>query len=90
MLRTAIPAYASSQGRCRPRHQERDGARRRNQNRTQNYVFPDLKQQEFNAVLIATGASDENGLDIEGHDLNGVMGCMEFLHQLDQSGKRPM
>ncbi len=45
--------------------------------------LPDLKQQGFNAVLIATGASDENGLDVEGHDLGGVMGCMQFLHEVN-------
>ena len=50
--------------------------------------MPDLKQQGFDAILLATGASDENGLDIEGHDLNGVMGCMEFLHELNV-GKMP-
>ena len=50
--------------------------------------LPDLKQQGFNAILVATGASDENGLDIEGSDLDGVMGCMEFLHELN-IGKMP-
>ncbi len=45
--------------------------------------LPDLKQQGFNAILLAAGASDENRLDIEGHDLNGVMGCMEFLRELN-------
>ena len=50
--------------------------------------LPDLKQQGFNAILIATGASDENGLDIEGHDLDGVMGCMQFLHEVNV-GKMP-
>jgi heterodisulfide reductase subunit A-like polyferredoxin len=50
--------------------------------------LPDIKQQGFNAVLIATGASDENGLDVEGHDLDGVMGCMEFLHEVN-IGKMP-
>ena len=33
------PFLSSSQRRCRPRHQERDGARRRNQDRTQSHVF---------------------------------------------------
>ncbi len=45
--------------------------------------LPDLKQQGFNAVLIATGASDENGLEVEGNDLDGVMGCMQFLHEVN-------
>lgn len=44
---------------------------------------PDLKQQGFNAVLLTTGAADENGLDIEGHNLDGVMGCMQFLHEVN-------
>jgi heterodisulfide reductase subunit A-like polyferredoxin len=45
--------------------------------------LPDLKQQGFNAILVATGASDENGLDIEGQNLDGVMGCMQFLHEVN-------
>ena len=45
--------------------------------------LPDLKQQGFNAILIATGAADEHGLDIEGQDLDGVMGCMHFLHEVN-------
>ena len=44
---------------------------------------PDLKQQGFNAILVATGASDENGLDIEGNNLDGVVGCMQFLHEVN-------
>ncbi len=43
----------------------------------------DLKQQGFDAVLITTGVSEENGLNIEGHDLDGVRGCMEFLHEVN-------
>ncbi len=43
----------------------------------------DLKQQGFDAVLITTGVSEENGLDIEGRDLDGVTGCMEFLHEVN-------
>jgi heterodisulfide reductase subunit A len=45
--------------------------------------LPGLKQQGFNAILIAAGASDENGLNIDGHDLDGVMGCMQFLHEVN-------
>jgi heterodisulfide reductase subunit A len=45
--------------------------------------LPGLKQQGFNAVLIAAGASDENGLNIDGHDLDGVIGCMQFLHEVN-------
>jgi len=43
--------------------------------------LPDLKAQGFTAILLATGASAENGLNIEGHDLDGVVGCMQFLHE---------
>ena len=88
MLRTAIPAYRLP----------KDVVDRDIKNVTalgveiktgQRITFlPDLKQQGFDAILIATGASDENGLDIEGHDLKGVMGCMEFLHELNV-GKAP-
>lgn len=45
--------------------------------------LPDLKQQGFNAILIPTGASDEHGLDIEGQNLDGVVGCMQFLHEVN-------
>ncbi len=88
MLRTAIPAYRLP----------KDVVDRDIKNVTALGVeiktgqritsLPDLKQQGFNAILIATGASDENGLDVEGHDLDGVIGCMEFLHELNV-GKMP-
>ncbi|MBI4757239.1 MAG: FAD-dependent oxidoreductase [Betaproteobacteria bacterium] len=88
MLRTAIPAYRLPE----------DVVDRDIKNVTALGVdiktgyritsLPELKQQGFNATLIATGASDENGLDIDGHDLEGVMGCMHFLHEVN-IGKLP-
>jgi heterodisulfide reductase subunit A len=45
--------------------------------------LPELKQQGFDAVLVTTGAGDEYSLDIEGKDLDGVMGCMEFLREVN-------
>jgi heterodisulfide reductase subunit A len=83
MLRTAIPPY-----RCPNDVVDRDiknvtalGVEIKTGHRITD--LSDLKQQGFNAILITTGASDENGLDIEGHDLNGVMGCMHFLHEVN-------
>ncbi len=43
----------------------------------------DLKQQGFDAILLTTGSSEESGLDIPGQDLDGVMGCMQFLHAVN-------
>ena len=40
-----------------------------------------LKKQGFDAVFVATGASDENKIGVEGEDLEGVMGCMKFLRE---------
>ncbi len=40
-----------------------------------------LKEQGFDAVFVATGASDERNMGIEGEDLEGVMGCMKFLRE---------
>lgn len=40
-----------------------------------------LKEQGFDAVFVATGASDENKIGVEGEDLEGVMGCMKFLRE---------
>ena len=83
MLRTAIPAYRLPKDVV-----DRDiknvtalGVKIETGRRIES--LRDLKQQGFDAVLIATGASDENGLNIEGHDLDGVVGCMEFLHELN-------
>ena len=45
--------------------------------------LPDLKAHGFDAVLLATGASDQNGLAVEGRDLDGVVGCMKFLHDVN-------
>jgi heterodisulfide reductase subunit A len=50
--------------------------------------LPDLKKQGFDSILIATGAADENDLAIEGHDLDGVVGCMHFLRDVN-IGKMP-
>ncbi len=43
----------------------------------------DLKQQGFNAVFVSTGASNERKLGVEGEDLDGVMGCMKFLREVN-------
>ncbi|MBN2162706.1 MAG: FAD-dependent oxidoreductase [Pontiellaceae bacterium] len=40
-----------------------------------------LKEEGFDAVFVATGASDENRLGVEGEELEGVMGCMKFLRE---------
>jgi heterodisulfide reductase subunit A len=45
--------------------------------------LPELKQQGFNSILVTTGAGDEYGLDIEGKDLDGVIGCMQFLREVN-------
>ena len=88
MLRTAIPAYRLPKDVV-----DRDiknvtalGVEIKTGHRVTS--LPELKRQGFNAILIATGAADENGLDIEGHDLEGVMGCMHFLHEVNV-GKTP-
>ena len=88
MLRTAIPAYRLPKDVV-----DRDiknvtalGVEIKTGHRITS--LPDLKQQGFNAILIPTGASDEHGLDIEGQDLDGVMGCMQFLHEVNV-GKMP-
>ncbi|MEJ2116642.1 MAG: FAD-dependent oxidoreductase [Alphaproteobacteria bacterium] len=45
--------------------------------------LPDLKQQGFNAILMAAGASEENNMDIEGQDLDGITGGMQFLREVN-------
>ncbi len=42
-----------------------------------------LKQQGFDAVFIATGASNERSMGIEGEKLDGVIGCMDFLREVN-------
>ncbi|MDE2181547.1 MAG: FAD-dependent oxidoreductase [Alphaproteobacteria bacterium] len=88
MLRTAIPAYRLPKDVV-----DRDiknvtalGVEIRTGHRVTS--LPELKRQGFDAVLITTGASDENSLDIEGRDLDGVVGCMQFLHDVNV-GKLP-
>ena len=83
MLRTAIPPYRLPKDIV-----DRDilnvtalGVQIRTGQRVSS--LPDLRQQGYDAILIATGASDENGLDIEGKNLDGVMGCMHFLHEVN-------
>lgn len=43
----------------------------------------DLKEQGFNAIFVSTGASNERTLGIEGEELDGVMGCMKFLREVN-------
>ena len=88
MLRTAIPPY-----RCPNDVVDRDiknvtalGVEIKTNQRITDLSA--LKQQGFNAILITTGASDENGLEVDGHDLDGVMGCMHFLHEVN-TGEMP-
>lgn len=83
MLRTAIPAY-----RLPKEVVDRDiknvtalGVEIKTGHRVSS--LSDLKQEGFNSILITTGASDENSLNIEGKDLDGVMGCMQFLHEVN-------
>lgn len=43
----------------------------------------DLKAQGFDSIFISTGASNERTLGVEGEDLEGIMGCMEFLREVN-------
>ncbi|MEN7973842.1 MAG: FAD-dependent oxidoreductase, partial [Verrucomicrobiota bacterium] len=81
MLRTGIPAY-----RLPNEVVDRDiknvtalGVEIRCNSRIESAAA--LKEQGFDAVFIATGASDEGRLGIDGEELGGVMGCMEFLRE---------
>ncbi|MGD2125116.1 MAG: FAD-dependent oxidoreductase [Desulfobacteraceae bacterium] len=47
-----------------------------------------LKADGFSAVLLATGASKDLRLQIEGEDLEGIYGCVSFLREL-WSGQVP-
>lgn len=88
MLRTAIPAYRLPKDVV-----DRDiknvtalGVEIKTGSRVTS--LPDLKRQGFNAILVASGASDENSLAVEGCDLDGVVGCMQFLHEVN-GGEAP-
>ena len=81
MLRTAIPAY-----RLPNEIVDRDiknvtalGVEIKCNTRVKSAAS--LKKEGFDAVFIATGASDERNMGIEGEDLDGVMGCMKFLRE---------
>ena len=81
MLRTAIPAY-----RLPNEVVDRDiknvtalGVGIKCNTRVESAAS--LKEQGFDAIFVATGASDERKLGIEGEELSGVMGCMEFLRE---------
>jgi len=81
MLRTAIPAY-----RLPNEIVDRDiknvtalGVEIKCSTRVKSAAS--LKEQGFDAVFVATGASDERNMGIEGEDLEGVMGCMKFLRE---------
>ncbi len=44
----------------------------------------DLRQQGFDAVFAATGASEARPMGIQGEDLQGVMDCMTFLREKNE------
>ncbi len=83
MLRTGIPAY-----RLPKTVVDRDiknitalGVEIRTGHRVDS--LDALKQAGFQAVLLATGAAEERSLGVEGQDLDGVVGCMSFLRQVN-------
>ncbi len=83
MLRTAIPSYRLPKDVV-----DRDiknvtalGVEIKTGHRIKS--LPNLKQQGYNAILIATGAADEHELYVEGHDLDGVEGCIRFLRDVN-------
>jgi len=47
-----------------------------------------LRDQGYNAVILAIGAHLGRKLRIEGEDLAGVADCMEFLRQVNLEGRR--
>ena len=81
MLRTGIPAYRLPNAVV-----DRDiknvtalGVQIKTSTRVES--VESLKKQGFDAVFVATGSSDESNLNIEGEELEGVMGCMKFLRE---------
>ena len=47
-----------------------------------DYTLQDLKDSDFDAILIAIGNPDDKPLDIPGQDLPGVKGSSEFLKSI--------
>jgi len=51
-------------------------------------IFLDKIAQQYDAVVIATGAYRERNLNIPGEEAKGVLGALEFLHQLNLSRRQ--
>ncbi|MBI4834835.1 MAG: FAD-dependent oxidoreductase [Planctomycetes bacterium] len=51
-------------------------------------LFIEELANKYHAVLIATGAYKERALDIPGEETRGVIGALDFLHEVN-SGKKP-
>ncbi len=51
-------------------------------------TFDDLKEQGYRAILIAVGASVSQKLGVPGEDLDGVIGAVEFLREVNVNGRR--
>lgn len=47
----------------------------------------ELKEQGFEAVFVATGTPEVRRLQVEGEDLEGVVGALDFLRQVNQGQK---
>jgi len=58
------------------------------------HSLEELQNEGYDAIFLATGTHASRMMGIEGEDLEGVMGCMEFLTQvnehrpIDLTGKR--
>ncbi|MEW6229166.1 MAG: NAD(P)-binding protein, partial [Bacillota bacterium] len=51
-------------------------------------TLDDLKEQGYEAIFIAVGANVSQKLGVPGEDLDGVVGAVEFLREVNLDGRR--
>ena len=87
MMRVGIPEYRLPRNILRGEIQEIEAAGVQIKLNTRVESIDSLFEQGYHAVFLAIGAHKEMRLGVEGEDLPGVIGCVEFLRRFNLGEK---
>ena len=87
MMRVGIPEYRLPRNILRDEIREIEMAGVKIRLNTRVESLDSLFEQGYQAVFLAIGAHEEMAVNIEGEDLPGVIGCVEFLRRFNLGEK---
>jgi len=87
MMRMGIPEYRLPRDILRNEIREIEAAGVKIRLNTRVESLDSLFEQGYQAVFLAIGAHEEMKLGVEGEDLPGVIGCVEFLRRFNMGEK---